>query len=100
MTESPPSSPAPRQAIDLTPPVNTRAPERSVPNSHGWTRADLMALIARCVRAGITYSDDGQAMAVADMVLRRFGAARLKISSMAPIDRRQPGEPRHKNGQV
>lgn len=43
------------------------------------TRDDLLLLIADAVRLQLTYLDRGQAMAVADTVLRSFKAAGLSV---------------------
>ena len=43
------------------------------------TRDDLLLLIADAVRLQLTYLERGQAMAVADTVLRSFKMARLSV---------------------
>lgn len=87
-----------RDPVDLTPAVHTRAPERSQPNAHGWTRADLVELIAHSLNCSLTFLERNNCRAAADSLLRCLGGAGLKISSTEPIERRQPRDPRPTDG--
>jgi hypothetical protein len=55
------------------------------------TREELLRLIARAIRRGLTYASESQALGIADTVLRDLKAAGIRI--LAPQSKRKQGPP-------
>jgi len=55
------------------------------------TREELLRLIARAIRRGLTFASESQASAIADTVLRDLKAAGIRI--LAPQASPKPKEP-------
>ena len=56
------------------------------------TREELLRLIARAIRRGLTYASESQALSIADTVLRDLKAAGIRI--LAPQSKRKQGPAR------
>jgi hypothetical protein len=54
------------------------------------TREELLRLIARAIRRGLTFASESHALAIADTVLRDLKAAGIRI--LAPQAKRRPNE--------
>jgi hypothetical protein len=55
------------------------------------TREELLRLIARAIRRGLTFASESQALAIADTVLRDLKAAGIRI--LAPQPKRRQEKP-------